>query len=133
MRSRLTGRARELRKRSTPDERRLWQWLRHRYLGGYKFRRQHLLEPYVLDFYCPELKLCAEVDGTSHDTDERVRYDAARNGALERRGISVLRLRNEHIREHPDGAWRLIVDAVEQAAALKARHEADVSRVRPSP
>jgi very-short-patch-repair endonuclease len=126
MRSQFTERARELRKRSTPEERTIWQWLRNRYLGGYKFRRQHLFESYILDFFCAELKLCIEVDGVSHDTDARVRSDLARTRVLNRAGITVLRLRNEHIREQPDGAWSLIVDVVE-------RSRGSSSRVRPSP
>jgi very-short-patch-repair endonuclease len=53
----LVAHARRLRKQSTPAEKTLWHWLRHRYLNGYKFRRQHPVGRYILDFYCVELKL----------------------------------------------------------------------------
>ena len=126
MRRRLTDRARALRESSTRAERKIWYWLRRRYLSGHKFRRQHVVESYILDFYCAELRLGIEVDGTSHDTDAREEHDAKRTSALEQRGIMVLRLRNEHIREQPDGAWSLIVDAVESAKQRRPE-------LRPSP
>ena len=115
MRHQLTERARELRRGSTAAERKIWYWLRHRYLGGHKFRRQHPIDSYILDFYCPELKLCIEVDGQSHDTEATVLYDANRTRILAARGVTVVRLRNEHIDEQPDGAWSLIVAAVDEA------------------
>jgi len=102
--------------------------LRGRYLLGHKFRRQYVVESYILDFYCAELRLAIEVDGTAHDTDARGARDAARTRALEQRGITVLRLRNELVREQPDGAWSLIVDAVEAAGREQRRPER-----RPSP
>ena len=115
MRHQLTERARELRRGSTAAERKIWYWLRHRYLGGHKFRRQHPIDDYILDFYSPELKLCVEVDGQSHDTESSVRYDAERTRKLTTHGVTVVRLRNEHIDEQPDGAWSLIVAAVDEA------------------
>jgi len=114
MREQLTERARELRKTLTAAERKLWYWLRHRYLGGHKFRRQHAIDDYILDFYCAELRFCIEVDGASHDTETAILYDARRSRFLAARGVSVLRLRNEYIDEQPDGAWDLIVDRVER-------------------
>jgi very-short-patch-repair endonuclease len=114
MRHQFVDRARELRRLSTATERKLWYWLRHRYLSGYKFRRQHPLDGYILDFYCAELKLCIEVDGESHDTDERALYDARRTQFLATRGIAVVRLLNDYIDEQPDGAWDSIVMAVEE-------------------
>ena len=128
MRHQLTERARELRRCSNASERKIWYWLRHRYLGGHKFRRQHPVDNYVLDFYCSELKLCIEVDGQSHDTDETVLYDARRTRILNAYGVTVVRLRNEHIDEQPDGAWSLIVAAVDEARAKGVRRES-----RPSP
>ena len=126
MKRRLTDRARELRKCSTLAERKLWHWLRRRYLGGFKFRRQHSIDGYILDFYCPALNLCVEVDGTCHDSPERMSYDESRTRHLSARGITVIRLGNEHIDEQPDGAWSLIVAAVESA---ERRHP----ELRPSP
>ena len=121
-------RARVMRTRSTRAENTIWRWLRNRYLGDYKFRRQHPVDSYILDFYCPELQLCIEVDGETHDTAERAAYDARRTANLARHGIHVLRLTNDHIATQPDGAWALIVDAVGHAAAKLADRES-----RPSP
>jgi len=117
-----------MRKRPTRAEQKIWRWLRDRYLGGYKFRRQHPVDSYILDFYCSELQLCVEVDGETHDTETRVAYDARRTRVLASHGIRVLRLRNEHVATQPDGAWALIVDAVEKAAARHPDRES-----RPSP
>jgi very-short-patch-repair endonuclease len=128
VRHQLTERARELRRSSTRAEQKIWHWLRHRYLGDHKFRRQHPIDNYVLDFYCPELKLCVEVDGQSHDTETAVLYDANRTRFLLARGVTVLRLRNEHIDEQPDGAWSLIVAAVDEARSNVVWRES-----RPSP
>ena len=130
MRCQLTERARDLRRNSTAAERKIWHWLRHRYLGGHKFRRQHPIGGYVLDFYCPELKLCVEVDGQSHDTDARVGYDIKRTDKLAAYGVTVVRLRNEYIDEQPDGAWSVIVAAVEEA--MRARNTG-LRESRPSP
>jgi very-short-patch-repair endonuclease len=119
MRHQMTERARELRRGSTAAERKIWYWLRHRYLGGYKFRRQHPIDSYILDFYCPELKLCVEVDGQSHDTEAKVLYDANRTRTLAAHGVRVVRLRNEHIDEQADGAWSVIVAAVDEAIRVR--------------
>jgi very-short-patch-repair endonuclease len=119
MRQQLTERARELRRASTSAEHMIWYWLRHRYLGGHKFRRQHPVDRYILDFYCPELKLCIEVDGQSHDTEATVLYDARRTRILAAYGVTVVRLRNKHIDEQPDGAWSLIVAAVDEAMRVR--------------
>jgi very-short-patch-repair endonuclease len=116
VRRQQTSHARDLRLRATIPEQRIWYWLRHRYLFSYKFRRQHPIEGYILDFYCASLKLCIEIDGSSHDTEERLQYDTERTHVLSSRGITVVRVRNETIFEHPDGAWSLIADAVERAA-----------------
>ena len=129
MRHQLTERARELRRSSTAAETKIWYWLRHRYLGGHKFRRQHPIDRYILDFYCPELKLCIEVDGQSHDTDASVLYDATRTRKLAACGVTVVRLRNDHIDEQADGAWSLIVAAVEEAMRVRSPHRES----RPSP
>jgi very-short-patch-repair endonuclease len=112
----FVDRARDLRTKSTQSEQKIWHWLRNGYLKGYKFRRQHPVDGYILDFYCARLKLCIEVDGESHDTDRRVAYDDSRTSRLRTLGIEVLRIRNEHIAEQPDGAWSLIVDAVNRRA-----------------
>jgi very-short-patch-repair endonuclease len=93
--------ARTLRQAPTAAEKKVWRWLRHRQLRRFKFRRQHPVGPYVLDFYCPELRLCIEVDGAVHDY--RYAKDVVRTQFLEELGITVLRLTNEYVRKQPDG------------------------------
>src|SRR5207248_2831171 len=86
--------AREMRKSPTRGEDRLWSWLRDRSFSGYKFRRQHPMAGYILDFYCAELKLAIEVDGWHHS---QITYeeDYVRTLELKREGIEVVRIANE--------------------------------------
>jgi very-short-patch-repair endonuclease len=72
-------------------EARLWQVLRAR-PNGLKFRRQHPVGTYVVDFYCPAAKLVVEVDGVAHDIRDRPQRDEARDAWLAREGLSVLRI-----------------------------------------
>lgn len=83
---------RELRQNSSDAEKRLWYFLRARRLGGYKFRRQHLIHPFVVDFVCVEKKLIIELDGGQHAVQQH--YDARRTAFLELRGYKVLRYWN---------------------------------------
>jgi len=92
---RLTGAARELRRRETEAETVLWAALRDRQVAGLKFRRQRPAGPFVLDFYCAEHRLVIEVDGGVHD--EQREQDAARTAILEQYGYRVVRFRNEEI------------------------------------
>ncbi len=91
----IQQRARELRRRATEAERVLWERLRNRRLGGLKFRRQHPLGPYIVDFYCAEHRLVVEVDGPIHERQKE--RDALRAQHLEAYGYRVLRFRNEEV------------------------------------
>ena len=90
--------ARSLRKRPVPAEALLWKVLRNRTLAGYKFRRQHPIGPFVVDFACVECKLVVELDGPSHLP--RKEPDALRSQFLETEGWSVIRFWNTDIYEH---------------------------------
>jgi type I restriction enzyme M protein len=83
--------ARALRKNQTEIEGHLWQFLRGRQLGGYKFRRQHPIGAFVVDFYCPEKKLAIELDGDQHADSGHISYDENRTAILDMKGIKVLR------------------------------------------
>jgi very-short-patch-repair endonuclease len=83
-------RARELRRAPTPPEYRLWQALRQR-PANLKFRRQHPLGPYTLDFYCASARLNVEVDGDGHSMGDRPEKDARRDAWLRSKGLRVLR------------------------------------------
>ncbi len=87
--------AKQLRKSLTPAEKHLWQELKGTKLAGLKFRRQHPVGNFILDFYCPTHKLVIEVDGEIHET--QVDYDAARTAQLESYGYTVLRFQNEMV------------------------------------
>jgi very-short-patch-repair endonuclease len=89
--------AKQLRRDQTDCERLLWQRLRNRQLGGFKFRRQYPLPPYVLDFYCAELYLAVELDGGQHFSDEALHRDAERSRYLGKYGIHVLRFSNREV------------------------------------
>ena len=86
-----------LRRSETPMERKLWKYLRGKQLYGYRFRQQHGYGPYVLDFYCPALKLCIEIDGEVHD-DVRVKEkDEDRTVFLHDNNIHVIRFKNKEV------------------------------------
>ena len=90
---RLIKLAKALRRGSTDAEGVLWQLVRRRGMGV-KFRRQHPVVPYVLDFYCHALRLAVEVDGGQHAAESGRAGDARRSAALKARGIDVLRFSN---------------------------------------
>ena len=92
----------DLRNHATGAERALWQMLKGSQLHGRKFRRQHSVGAYVLDFYCPSERLAVEVDGSVHDDPARRDYDAVRQRAIEDLGIQVLRFTNDDVLKAPD-------------------------------
>ncbi len=83
----------------TDAEAAAWALLRNRRCLGLKFRRQHVLRGFIVDFYYAELHLAVEVDGTVHDGRTQAEYDEARSRALGHAGITVVRIRNEQISE----------------------------------
>ena len=91
----MTFRARQLRRAATPAEQVLWEKLRARRLGGYKFRRQHPVGPYVLDFYCEQAALAVEADGGQHYPPPA--KDRQRDALLATAGVLVLRFPNDRI------------------------------------
>ena len=94
----LHRRAKELRQTQTSAEEILWKILRRKQLGGYKFRRQHPIGPFIADFSNPALKLVIEIDGGIHSQQKD--YDAARSTWLEDRGYKIIRFTNEEIKEN---------------------------------
>src|ERR1700737_3433999 len=91
----MLDRARRMRRAPTRSEDRLWSWLRDRRLAGHKFRRQVPMGRYIVDFYCPRLKLAIEVDGQHHRASWMVDYEDKRFLYLQRHGIRVVRIPNE--------------------------------------
>jgi cyclase len=97
----LFERAAKLRRQQTSAEEILWNYLRTKPLG-FKFRRQHPFSVYILDFYCHELKLAIEVDGSIHNIEEVKENDEIRQKQLEQNCINFLRLSNDEIRLKPE-------------------------------
>jgi very-short-patch-repair endonuclease len=92
--------ARKMRKDAPDAESYLWQFLRDRRLCGYKFRRQHPVGRYILDFYCKQTKLAIELDGGQHQ--EQVTYDDRRTAQLNATGIKVIRFWNNEVLTLPE-------------------------------
>jgi very-short-patch-repair endonuclease len=93
----LKDRRRYLRRNQTEAEKALWSNVRNRQFHGVKFIRQYSLGPYILDFYCPALKLAVELDGGQHLDPEVKEYDAERSEYLKAHGIEVMRFWNNDV------------------------------------
>jgi very-short-patch-repair endonuclease len=92
----VRSRARELRHSLTPSEELLWTRLRNRGLGA-KFRRQHTIGPFIVDFYCSRCRLVVEIDGDVHASPGQAARDAARTTWLEERGYEVIRFQAREV------------------------------------
>ncbi len=106
----LLNHARELRKNSTDAEQLLWGLLRDRQLLDFKFRRQHPLGSYILDFYCHEAKLAIELDGGQHAEDAQLKHDEKRSEWLKEQGITVLRFWNNEALTNTEGMLQAIFE-----------------------
>jgi very-short-patch-repair endonuclease len=94
---------RKLRSNMTGPEARLWSRLKARQLQGLKFRRQHGIGPYIVDFYCPEQSLVIEVDGESHADADQIVKDKQREAYMQSLGLRVIRYINDDIVKNLDG------------------------------
>jgi len=104
--------AREMRRNPTPAEKKLWQHLRRRQLLGYKFRRQHAIDRFIVDFYCQEAKLVVEVDGPIHQYTPQ--EDAIRREFLESLGLRVIRFTNEQVLSNIESVLEAIASALQE-------------------
>jgi very-short-patch-repair endonuclease len=109
------SRAGKLRREMNLPEIVLWQALRKRRLAGLRFRRQHPIGPYILDFYCPSARLAVEVDGFAHDTAARARHGEDRQAWLAQRRVTVLRIRASDVLR--DESLEAVLVDIERAAA----------------
>jgi len=101
---------RQLRSNLTPSEAMLWTYLQNSKLEGRKFRRQHSIDKYILDFYCPSEKLGIELDGEAHNTETQAEYDRERDLFLNTFGIKILRFENKTVFENLDGLLKVVKD-----------------------
>ncbi|MCM8569491.1 endonuclease domain-containing protein [Gramella jeungdoensis] len=100
----------KLRKSPTPAEAFLWKCLQNRRLGGRKFRRQHSIENYIADFYCPEERLVVELDGQGHYNELAHESDSNRTQDLNNLGIRVVRFENKLVFENLEQVLQEIKD-----------------------
>ena len=121
----IIARARAMRKAMTPAEARLWVRLREFRHDGFQFRRQAPLRGYILDFVCFGSRLIVEVDGASHENDDRARKDRVRDAVLAREGFLTLRFSNLDVRDNIEGVIekvRLRCRTAPTRSALRADH-----------
>ena len=103
--------AKVMRSNATNVESLMWQLLRNKRFMNLKFRRQHVIVPYIVDFFCHELGLVIELDGGQHGTDDAIEYDAERTKFLEALGFKVVRYWNHDVLGNTevvlDDLWRV--------------------------
>lgn len=113
----LTHFARELRQKPTEAESLLWRHLRNRHCAGFKFRRQYVIDNFIVDFYCPAARLAIEVDGGGHAESKQELYDEYRTGVLQEYGVRVLRFWNDEVLRQIDA----VMDEIHQAVTSVER------------
>lgn len=118
-----TQRAQALRNGMPGAERKLWAKLKGKQVGGFRFRRQHPVGVYILDFYCPEVRLCIELDGDQHAEAQAIKRDQTRTSFLEQKGICVIRFWNAEVFENLEGVVETIY-----AHAANLKREAEMMR-----
>jgi very-short-patch-repair endonuclease len=111
--------ARELRATQTDAENLLWNLLRNRRFCGVKFRRQHPVGGYILDFYCHESQLALELDGSGHASPDQAAYDEGRTKALQGADITVLRFWNHDVLKNTEAVLESIHAALFPSPGLR--------------
>ncbi len=104
----LKTRRKELRNNPTQAEEFLWRYLKKSKLEGRKFRRQHSIGNFIVDFYCPEERLVVELDGAVHFNDKAIEYDKRRTKYLENKRIKVIRFENQEVMYNLDSVLEQI-------------------------
>lgn len=108
----LTRYSQQLRKHATKEENTLWyQYLRH---YPVRFRRQYVIEPYIVDFYCAKAKLIVELDGSQHYMEDGIQKDTVRTEYLESQGLMVLRFPNNAVNRNLRGVCEQIDSVVQK-------------------
>jgi very-short-patch-repair endonuclease len=115
VRRRISPHAAPLRRNATDAENKLWAILRNRQIDDAKFRFQHTIDPFVVDFACVEAMLIVEVDGSQHNEEA----DAGRTQFLEREGFRVIRFWNNDVLQNPEGVVEVIRAALAAGAGVK--------------
>ncbi len=108
----LLERSRQMRRKATPAEAFAWELFRDRRLLALKFRRQHQIGNYIVDFYCHEKHLVVELDGPVHDTRKRRPVDKKRDAYLKSQGMTVVRIKNERLFRETEAVLHEIAQAI---------------------
>ncbi len=112
----LRERRQFLRCHSTEPEKLVWERIRKKQLHGVGFRRQVSIGGYVVDFYCPQLRLAIEIEGSSHERQETREYDVVREEAISELGIEILKYTNEEVQDSID---RVVADIRQKVVSLE--------------
>jgi very-short-patch-repair endonuclease len=129
-----TGNARRLRRKPTQAEAQLWQALRAGRFAGFKFRRQHPLGGYYLDFYCPLARLAVELDGFAHGLPQQQAGDAARAQFLADQDVEELRFWNHQWRSNREGVlWEIWHALQRRSGCLQVMRKVENNRFMPLP
>ena len=104
------AKARELRRNETESEEVAWRLLRTLRFNGFKFRRQHAVGQYIVDFCCPQRRLIVELDGSAHAQPSQIKRDTSREAEVKRMGYSVTRFPNGIVLEAPELFLEKILD-----------------------
>lgn len=110
--------ARKLRQEQTDAEKWMWYVLRNRRLGGFKFRRQYPVGPYVLDFLCFDKKLAVELDGGQHNMPDQRARDEARSRFIAEQGIRVLRFWNHDVLQDTEVVLQVIWESLHEGSGF---------------
>lgn len=102
----------------------LWSYLKRKQLNGYKFRRQYSIGNYVVDFYCPKLKLVIEIDGDSHFTLDAIKYDNTRTNFIKSVGIRIIRFTNLDIKYNIEQVLLEIIKTLRPPASGRQQSDA---------
>ncbi len=105
---------RDLRNDMPEAEKKVWYLLQGKNMEGYKFRRQHGIGPYIVDFYCPRLQLVIEIDGDSHFEGDAPARDAVREDFIKAKGIEVIRFTNIEVKWNIDAVAEDIYTAIKR-------------------
>ena len=109
----MQSKRRKLRNEMTYCEKIVWLQLRIKQMGV-RFLSQFSIDNYVIDFYCPKLKLAVEVDGDIHNDPEQIEYDKQRQSYLEKYGFEFIRISNLEINQNPNKAFSIIEEKIEK-------------------
>jgi very-short-patch-repair endonuclease len=118
------GRSRELRKHMTEAEIIFWDMVRNKRLNNLKFRRQQVINRFIVDFFCCELNLCVEIDGDVHNDDYQREYDKERDVILSQNGLKIIRIKNEDVLNCPDNVRdRILIEIFDTIKSKMASTE----------